>query len=218
MGHKARGKQLAQHLSGEAEWLSPKPFIDLAHIAFDGPPALDPASTAFANTRVGAQRFYTAEDDGLSNPWSFPSIFFNSPGMCGWDRPTAKERRDRRARGAEVKRGAKVTRVCRNWKRCSCSLPLKFWERSMIAHRSHGSQIFMVGFTVNHLRMLQYSVYGGPLSNGIVCVPKKRYPYVLPDGTESDAPSHDSFLFYAGARWNWFAQAARKLGDVVCRF
>jgi hypothetical protein len=41
---------------------------------------LDPASDAFANTVVGAARFYTRQDDVLSQPWEAKTVYLNPPG------------------------------------------------------------------------------------------------------------------------------------------
>jgi len=44
-----------------------------------GPITLDPASEADANAVIGADHYYTKEDDGLSKPWA-ETIWLNPPG------------------------------------------------------------------------------------------------------------------------------------------
>lgn len=41
---------------------------------------LDPASDELINEGIGADRIYTLEDDGFSQPWIADSVFLNAPG------------------------------------------------------------------------------------------------------------------------------------------
>lgn len=63
--------------TGENEWYTPREFIDRARLAL-GEIDLDPASSEAAQVLVGATRYFTELDDGLSKEWA-GRVWLNPP-------------------------------------------------------------------------------------------------------------------------------------------
>lgn len=64
--------------SDSVEWLTPPRYIEVVRQVLGGID-LDPASTAQANTWIKAERYYTADMDGLSQPWIARTLWLNPP-------------------------------------------------------------------------------------------------------------------------------------------
>lgn len=72
-----RNRPFVTNNSGNNEWYTPEPIIELARSAMGGI-TLDPASSEVANQTVQAENYFTVEDNGLEKEW-FGNVWLNPP-------------------------------------------------------------------------------------------------------------------------------------------
>jgi phage N-6-adenine-methyltransferase len=73
--HRAQG-------TGEYEWYTPAKYIEMAREVLGGID-LDPASSRIAQKTVGAKKYFTKEDDGLTKKW-VGTVWLNPPYAQPW--------------------------------------------------------------------------------------------------------------------------------------
>lgn len=64
--------------SGDVEYYTPSEIVEAARRVM-GQIELDPFSSATANERVKAARYFTPREDGLAQPWITPAFWMNHP-------------------------------------------------------------------------------------------------------------------------------------------
>lgn len=78
MSQKKTPPPISRNHNGTVEYFTPKEIVDAARRVFGGTIDLDPASCALANETVKAEKFFSIDDDGLSQMWH-GNIWLNPP-------------------------------------------------------------------------------------------------------------------------------------------
>ena len=74
----AMGVQHGTQGKGEYEWYTPEKYVEAARQVF-GQIELDPASSDIAQETVRAERYFTIENDALTQSWVAKTVFLNPP-------------------------------------------------------------------------------------------------------------------------------------------
>lgn len=186
-----------RHTSNSEEWMTPTDVIEAAR-ALMGGIDLDPASSAEANTRVKARRFYgpgpgSAGADGLSSSVGWKGrVFLNPPGgHCD-------------AEGRRVVKGSKAAPGCTETGACGLkpghehvgvqsAAKRWWWELAAEWHAGRTEQAVFLGFSIEILQTTQGDNPGVSVADDRdevaapipldfpLCFPAKRLVFVRKD-------------------------------------
>ena len=185
--------QMINQTSHSSSYGTPQFIVDAARELMGGID-LDPASASWANERVGARRYYTKEDDGLSKKWVADSVFMNHPFSDGEEacKLACKKKRC-------VTRGYCITeRVPSN----------KEWIDKLVSSYASGG--------VENACCITFAAtsegWFGPLQNYPQCFLRPRTNYYLPDGTMTKGVPKGSVVTYLGSDVASFGKVFHRLG------
>lgn len=137
----------ALHSHESIKHYTPQSVVSRARVVFGDKIDLDPASDAFGNHLIKAEKFYTEADDGLNQVWS-GNILCNPPGLSNGNRG-----------GASM------------WWRKAMNEYARSWQRAVSCN------IIFVGFSLELLQTCQsHADIDHPL-NYTYCIPKQRLKF-----------------------------------------
>lgn len=187
--------QLINQTSGETEYYTPVEIVDAARRVMGGI-ELDPASSEGANRAVIADRFFTAEINGLAQPWIAKSLWMNHPFHRGWKACTVDCQR-----ASCAKRGHHIYHDIpsnTDWINKLCSSI--GWEKVQ--------QACNITFAATSEKWFQ------PLLDRPQCFLYPRTNYRKPDGTILKGITKGSVVTYFGPNVAAFAREFRRFGKV----
>jgi ParB family chromosome partitioning protein len=137
-------------MSGSIEWYTPDRIIEAARLIL-GHIELDPASCAAANEVVRAERYYTAEQDGLLCSWACSTLWMNPPYSKVWIQSFVTkliEELPRIGQALVLVDSATDTKWCQQLLRhcraaCLLSGRVRFWRLGMPAKTPPRGQILL---------------------------------------------------------------------------
>lgn len=203
----------ARHSSETGEHYTPGYIVDAARATLGGID-LDPASCPEANALVRARKIFTREDDGFTKSWH-GKVFLNPPGGLSDNQQRPVKPKCRETGSCGLAPGHTHAGVEANQK--------KWWFKLMREYQSNRvSAAIFVCFSIELLQNTQVETPPGlpiPLDFPI-CFPKRRVPYLKPDGSVGAQPPHASCIILVQDRvdnclWDGFLAQFGDIGRVI---
>jgi hypothetical protein len=178
----------AKHSSMSNEHYTPGVIVEAARTLMGGI-QLDPASSALANTVVGAARFFDAASNGFAHRWNAKSVFLNPPGgKCDTEGRSLVKLPGKKA-GYAYEDGSPCSKPAR-------SSALLWWTK-LATEWAEGrvEQAVFLGFSVEVLQQTQSAPIG--VMDFPFCVPRRRIAFLVErDGKlwEGTSPPHANVI------------------------
>lgn len=189
---------LINQTSGETEYYTPPEWTAASRRCM-GSIELDPASSLIANRTVMADRFFTQQDDGLSQPWIANTLWMNHPFHRG-ERACPTNRLKCRKKSC-IKRGFHIDH----------DIPSNMdWINKLLTEFESGNTKEAICITFASTsegwfrKLLKYPQ----------CMPDKRVQYFNPDGSICNNVTKGSAITYLGPDLDKFAETFRPFGTI----
>lgn len=182
--------------SGNTEYYTDAHIIEASHRCLFGID-LDPASSPVANKTVKAKRFFTKEQDGLSQSWSCRTLWMNHPFHRGWTACTPT-----------CKRKTCITRGYHIYEDIPSNLN---WITKLVDEYESGNirngAICITFANTSETWFRKLLPYPQ-------CFPRGRINYRNPDGTINRGVTKGSVITYLGRDLDRFKECFEHIGDI----